>query len=179
MSPIALWITGLPGSGKSTLAEGIKEIHPHFIILRMDELRKIVTPEPTYSEGERDLVYRCLVYTAYALVKHGHSVIIDATGNLKRWRELARRLIGRYGEIYLKCPLDLCVSRERKRAESHGAPRDIYAKSGAGAPVPGVSAPYEEPFNPELLIETDQTSISEAVRLTEGIIKKLEAKEAP
>ncbi|HDY70131.1 MAG TPA: adenylyl-sulfate kinase, partial [Nitrospirae bacterium] len=44
-----VWITGLPGSGKSSIAEALKGRHPGFVILRMDEMRKIVTPEPTYN----------------------------------------------------------------------------------------------------------------------------------
>jgi adenylylsulfate kinase len=175
MIPIALWLTGLPGSGKSTIAEEIKKRHPDFIVLRMDYLRKVVTPEPTYSEEERDMVYRCLVYTAAALVENGHNVIIDATGNLRKWRDLARQLIPKYGEVYLKCPVELCMTRERERLETHGAPREIYRKGQAGWPVPGISAPYEEPLNPELLIEADRTFPPEAVQKVEGLISRLQS----
>ena len=173
MNSIALWITGLPGSGKSTLADGVKDLHPDFIMLRMDALRKIVTPQPTYSDSERDIVYRCLVYTASILTEHGHSVMIDATGHLKKWRDLARQSIPRYAEIYLKCPIELCIERERRRSETHGAPREIYQKGEAGWPVPGISIPYEEPLHPELLIASDRTSIAEAVEMIEGLIKRL------
>ena len=69
MSGIAVWITGLPGSGKSTVADEMKKSNPAFIILRMDELRKIVTPDPTYSESERDMVYRSLVYLSIKLTE--------------------------------------------------------------------------------------------------------------
>ncbi len=175
MIPIAIWITGIPGSGKSTIAEEIKKRHPDFVLLRMDDLRKIVTPEPTYSDEERDMVYRCLVYAASALVENGHSVIIDATGNLRKWRDLARRLIRKYGEVYLKCPVDVCMRRERERLQSRGAPRDIYRKGETGWPVPGISAPYEEPLNPELLIEADRTFLPEEVRKVEGLIGELQA----
>ncbi len=174
MNAIALWITGLPGSGKSTVAEEIKRLHPDFVILRMDELRKIVTPEPTYSDEERDIVYRCIVYAAWTLVQHGRSVVIDATGNLRKWRDLARRLIRRYGEVYLKCPIELCAQRERQRADTHGAPKDIYEKGAAGWPVPGVSAPYEEPVSPELSIDVNKTSVSDSVQMIEDVIRKLQ-----
>lgn len=172
MNAIAIWITGLPGSGKSTIAEGIKELHPDFIVLRMDELRKMVTPEPTYSDAERDIVYRCLVYVARMLVENGHSVIIDATGNLRKWRGLARNLIPQYIEVYLKCPLEICRIRESQRDETRGAPKRIYQKAAAGWPVPGISSPYEEPANPELFIETDKFSVNETVQLIDALLKR-------
>jgi len=174
MNSFALWITGLPGSGKSTIADEVKNLHPDFIMLRMDALRKIVTPEPTYSDSERDIVYRCLVYTASVLTEHGHSVIIDATGNLRKWRDIARQIIPRYAEIYLKCPVESCIERERHRAETRGAPREIYQKGEAGWPVPGISVPYEEPPHPELLIATDRTSVTEAVEMIEGLMRRLQ-----
>lgn len=163
MKGLVLWITGLPGSGKSTVADGIKERFPDFVILRMDELRKIVTPEPSYSESERDMVYRAIVYTAKTISELGHNVIIDATGNRRRWRDIARHLITRFAEIYLKCPIKTCTERETSRKKTHDAPKDIYKKGRAGWPVPGLQVPYEEPLNPELTIETDTASIEEAV----------------
>ncbi|MEK6582575.1 MAG: adenylyl-sulfate kinase [Nitrospirota bacterium] len=169
MKGIALWITGLPGSGKSTLADEIKKAYPGFIVLRMDEFRKIVTPKPAYSDEERDIVYRALVYLAKIMTENGHDVIIDATGNLRKWRTLARRLIQKYGEIYLKCPLEVCVKREKNRIVTRKAPKGIYKKGAKGWPVPGINVPYEEPKMPELVIETDKVS----VRQSKGIIKKL------
>jgi len=170
---MTLWITGLPGSGKSTLADKLRKGHPSFVLLRMDELRKVVTPEPTYSDAERDIVYRALVYLAGMLTELGHDVIIDATGNLRKWRELARKFIPRYGEIYLKCPVDLCVQREMKRKDTREAPRDIYKKGGKGWPVPGMSVPYEEPVRPELTIETESTSPEKAVLMIGELIGSL------
>ncbi|MCL5023723.1 MAG: adenylyl-sulfate kinase [Nitrospirae bacterium] len=174
MTPLAIWLTGIPGSGKSTLAEEIGRRHPDFVVLRMDEFRKILTPEPTYSEEERDMAYRCIVYTAACLVENGHSVLIDATGHLRKWRDLARQLIPKYGEVYLRCPIELCMQRERERSETHGAPKEIYKKGEAGWPVPGISAPYEAPLNPELLIEADRTFIPEAVQRIEELIAQLQ-----
>jgi adenylylsulfate kinase len=172
MSVIALWITGLPGSGKSTIADAVKELQPDFTVLRMDELRKIITPEPTYSDSEREIVYRCLIYIAKKITEMKHNVIIDATGNKKKWREAARELIPGYAEIYLKCSIEECMNRERQRQKAHGAPKDIYDKGQVGWPVPGVNAPYEEPTNPEVLIDTSRNSINETVRLICDFLKQ-------
>jgi adenylylsulfate kinase len=173
MKGLALWITGLPGSGKSTLADGIKKLYPKFILLRMDEFRKVVTPAPTYSDFERDIVYRSLVYLAKIMTEQGHNVIIDATGNLRIWRTLARRLIPKYAEIYLKCPLEVAMKRERKRAYTHKAPKGIYKKGAKGWPVPGMNVPYEEPKKPELMIETDSLSVAESVKSIRELIMRL------
>ena len=162
MGGLAIWITGLPGSGKSTIADELRKRHPEFMILRMDDIRKIVTPEPSYSEEERDIVYRCLVFVAQELTGLGHGVIIDATGNLRKWRELARDLIPGYIEVYLKCSLETCRERETRRHDTHGAPKDIYAKGEKGWPVPGVNAPYEEPLSPEIVIDIEAVSVEDA-----------------
>ena len=153
-----IWITGLPGSGKSTIALTLKKSIPECVILNMDSLRKIVTPAPDYSETERDLVYRSIVFTAQKLYELGHKVIIDATGNRRIWREKAKEVISNFYEIYLKAPLEVCIHREASRVDTHSAPRDIYCKGKMGAPVPGLTATYEEPLNPSLVFDTSTLS---------------------
>ncbi len=167
---MVIWITGLPGSGKSTIAEAFIKKHPEFIVLRIDELRRIVTPEPTYSDDEREYVYRALVFTAKKLQDAGLDVIIDATANMRRWRELARQVTENFKEVYLRCEIDTCIRREMERKTRHHAPADIYKKAKEGWPVPGVNVPYEEPLNPELTIDTGNTSVDEAVKLIESLI---------
>ncbi len=173
MGNVVIWITGLPGSGKSTVADGLVKDFPDFVVLRMDKLREIMTPEPSYADSERDMVYRAIVYMAKTLFELGHNVIIDATGNMRKWRELARQLIPGFAEIYLKCSLDICAGREASRKDSRGAPRDIYKKGDAGWPVPGLHAPYEEPLNPELVLDTDRMSLEEALPLTRNFVTGL------
>ncbi len=173
MLGLAIWITGLPGSGKSTISDKIKDIYPNFIILRMDEFRKIVTPQPTYSDSEREIVYRAFVYVAKILTELGYDVILDATGNMRRWRELARSLIPRFIEIYLKCPLDVCIERERLRKETHEAPKEIYKKGEKGWPVPGVVVPYEEPLNAEITIDTEEFSLNETLEIIKRELSRL------
>jgi adenylylsulfate kinase len=154
----AIWITGLPGSGKSVLARATAaELHAKgeaVVVLELDEIRGVITPSPTYSDIERDVVYRALVYMAASLTEAGTPVIIDATAHRREWRELARRLIPRFAEVQLVCPLEECQKRERQR--THGnAPPAIYAGGGRpGAHVPGVDVPYETSFHPELTIDT-------------------------
>ncbi len=163
-----IWITGLPGSGKSTVADIAAGKAAGAVVVRMDELRKVVTPEPVYSEEERDYVYRALVYHAKSLYDLGHNVIIDATGNRRKWRQLARELVPVFYEVYLACPAALCRERESTRRNTRGAPEKIYEKGSAGWPVPGIHVPYEEPEKPELVIDTEKESPEEAA---EKIIK--------
>ncbi len=171
MGGVAVWITGLPGSGKSSVADSLKMRHPDFIILRMDEMRKIVTPRPSYSEEERDIVYRCLVFLSRQLTELGHNVIIDATGNLRKWHELARTLIPGYAEVYLKCGIEECRKREMQRHVMRGAPGEIYKKGKEGWPVPGINAPYEEPESPEIVIDAETTSVNNAADIVSNYIK--------
>jgi len=164
----AIWITGLPASGKSVLARAaaaeLRAGGDGVVVLELDEIRKIVTPSPTYSDTERDVVYHALVYMAAALTESGTPVIIDATAHRRAWRELARRLIPRFAEVQLVCPLEVCRERERQRMHDH-APREIYARAGRpGALVPGVDVPYEPALRAELTVDTRLEASSIAVR---------------
>ncbi len=176
MNGMVIWITGLPGSGKSTIADAVRERDSDFLVLRMDDLRKIVTPRPSYDEAERELVYRSLIYTAKMLSQLGHDVIIDATGNMRLWRELARQLIPLFMEVYLKCSLETCSQREKQRTETHGAPRGIYQKGMSGWPVPGVNAPYEEPLHPEVVIDAETITAADAAEIIVKCIERFRKK---
>jgi adenylylsulfate kinase len=153
-----VWITGLPGSGKSAVSEalldelGQKGIRAQ--LLSSDTLRRVVTPKPEYSIQERDMVYSALVYVAKLLTDNGVNVVIDATGNLRRYRENARQEIRRFIEAYLKCPIKVCMRREAERSETYDAPRDIYVRAmrGEASTVPGLGQPYEPPLNPEITL---------------------------
>lgn len=164
----AIWITGLPGSGKSALARAtaaeLRAGGKAVVVLELDEIRKVVTPSPTYSDTERDVVYRALVYMAGALAGLGTPVIIDATAHRRDWRDLARRHIPRFAEVQLVCPLEVCRERERQRTTGN-APRGIYARAGQpGALVPGVDRPYEPARSPELTIDTGLEAPDAATR---------------
>jgi adenylylsulfate kinase len=173
MAARVIWITGLPGSGKSVLSDAVKGLVPGLVVLRMDELRAVATPAPTYSEPERDMLYRSLVYMARLVSTLGHDVLIDATGNLRRWRELARHMVPRFAEVYLTSTPGLSRAREAARTERRSAPPDVYKKGDAGWPVPGVGAPYEEPLSPELILDPATLSVDEEARAVVSLLETL------
>jgi len=148
-----VWLTGLPSSGKSSIAKKLKNLlnenNINVEILESDELRKILTPNPTYSKEERQWFYNVLVYIAYILVKNGVNVIIDATGNKREFRDNARKKIRKFMEVYVKCPLEICIKRDRKGIYKLGF-------NGKSSTVPGLQDVYEEPLNPEVIVETDK-----------------------
>jgi adenylylsulfate kinase len=170
----AIWITGLPGSGKTTVAREVADMlkGKKLRTLQLDEIRTIVTPHPTYSEQERDIVYAFLAYAAKVLTECGVNVIIDATANRKRYRDLARQLIPRFVEVYVSCSLETCKQREAHRIAEF-TPRRIYEKSQTPeAAVPGVNVPYETTKNPELTIESERVAPKEAAEIIAQEIKR-------
>ncbi len=162
----AIWITGVPGSGKSTLARAVAErlavVGQPAMVLELDRMRHFVTPTPTYSDAERDVVYRALVWLAATLAETGIPVVIDATAHWRAWRDLARAVIPRFAEVQLTCPLEVAVEREASRAPG-AASSGIYARAGSsGARVPGVDVPYEFSVSPELAIDTSSETVEHA-----------------
>jgi adenylylsulfate kinase len=175
----AIWITGLPGSGKSALARAAAErLRARGVpvkILELDAIRKIVTPLPTYSDGEREALYRLLAFMAATLTEAGIPVIVDATAHRRRWRELAREMSPRFAEVQLECPLAVCRQREALRAPGN-APAAIYARAGtAGATVPGVDREYERAAAPELTIDTTSDSVASSAEKIAALADTLAA----
>ena len=157
----AIWLTGLPASGKSTLAAALAEelarLGVSAQILDSDEMRRVLTPQPTYSREERDWFYGVMVYIGRLLVENGVNVIFAATANRRRHRAEARRAIDKFMEVYVRCPLETCMARDRK---------GIYAKALAGqaSTVPGLQDPYEPPESPEVVVEADRQSPQECAQ---------------
>jgi adenylylsulfate kinase len=175
MNGWTVWITGLPGSGKTyrakALIEKLRQRNIKVEYLRMDEIRKILTPERKYTEEERNHAYRALILIAKFLTDNGINVVMDATGHKKVWRELARELIPNFAEVYVKCPLEICIERESRRKDNLLV-SNLYKKSmnrmktgkkvDAVGEMIGIDIPYEEPEKPELIINSDKLSIKES-----------------
>lgn len=149
----AVWITGLPASGKSTIAAKlIAQLSDRGVdvaLLESDELRKIFTPHPRYDPEERDMFYRQMVYVGALLTQHGVPVIFDATANRRAYRDWARQQIPKFVEVYVECPLVICMARD---------PKGIYrrAREREAETVPGLQTPYEVPEKPEVVLHGDR-----------------------
>ena len=174
-----VWITGLPGSGKSSIAwallNALKKLGIHAQIVSSDMLRRVITPAPKYTEEERDIVYGAIVFVARLLTENGVNVIIDATGNRRKYREHARKEIPRFMEAYVRCPLTVCIQREAKRRKRYHAPKDIYRKAftGESTTVPGIGVPYEEPIQPEIIVDSEKLDPNQcAQKILEALTKR-------
>jgi adenylylsulfate kinase len=165
-----VWVTGLPGSGKSVISQTVLELLNlkgiNAQILSSDTLRKVLTPNPVYSLEERDRVYEMLSYIAALLSRNGVNVIVDATANLRRYRDRLRGQVPKFIEVYVECPIEECMKREANRKERFNAPQAIYAKAlkGTSQTVPGVGQPYEAPLNPEVTVHNFQSSPKQAAQ---------------
>jgi len=168
-SGMAIWLTGLPASGKTTLAEGLARPlreHGHAVqILDSDQMRSVLTPDPTYTIEERDWFYQTVAFIAHLLTQNGVTVLIAATANRRRFRDYARQRIERFAEVYVRCSLETCMERDEK---------GIYEKALAGqtTTVPGLQATYEPPTDAIAVVDTERLSPQEGVR---QILKSLEA----
>jgi adenylylsulfate kinase len=160
-----VWFTGLPGSGKSTVAKlVVGKAAGSMILVSMDSIRKKMFPNPTYSDQERDAAYRSFVLIASFLSKSGASVILDGTGHKLVWRKFARRECPKFVEVYLRCPIEICIERESRRTSNNAVRRKLYASAlarlkkgkrmkGLGK-MPGVDERFEESANAEIVLDS-------------------------
>ncbi len=153
MAPFALWLTGLPASGKSSI---VARLLPKLAsmdltaeVLESDVVRRILTPEASYSKEERDLFYRALGFMGSRLLAHGVNVIIDATASRRAYREFARTLMPDLLEVSVECPIQICMERDKKGTYRRGL-------QGESSTVPGLQEPYEAPLSPDLIIRTTE-----------------------
>ncbi|MGB4780513.1 adenylyl-sulfate kinase [Candidatus Methylomirabilis sp.] len=163
-----VWFTGLPSSGKSTLAGLLAQEIPlrglPVEILDGDEVRQRLTKGLGFSKEDRDENIRRIAFVAKLLSRNNVCAITAAISPYRSARDEAREEIGRFVEVYVRCPLETCVTRDVK---------GLYRRALAGeiSNFTGISDPYEEPLNPEVVVETGQESTEASLRT---IMTKLE-----
>jgi adenylyl-sulfate kinase len=154
-----LWFTGLSGSGKTTLAKLLQE-ELRARGLRVERLdgdivRKDLTRDLGFSKEDRDENIRRVTFVAKLLTRNGVTVLASFISPYRAVRARSREEIGDFVEVYCKCPLEVLVERDVK---------GLYSKALRGEieNFTGISDPYEEPLNPEVVVETDKAPPQES-----------------
>jgi adenylylsulfate kinase len=168
-----LWFTGLSGSGKSTLANTVdKKLFERGIrsyVMDGDNIRHGLNKDLSFSNEDRKENIRRIGEVAKLFVDSGQIVLTTFISPFCEDREMVKNLFsnGEFFEIYVKCPLNVCEFRD---------PKGLYSKARKGEiqDFTGISSPYEEPENPDLLIETNLLTIEESA---EKLISFLQEKE--
>jgi adenylylsulfate kinase len=139
------------------LAEELERRDMPVQVLDSDKVRKILTPEPTYSAGEREWFYETLAYIGKLLVQNGVNTIIAATAHRLEYRQRARAYLPKFIEVYVRCSIDTCMERDQK---------GVYKKAlgSKDMHLPGVQELYEEPEAPALIVDTEENSPLEGVQ---------------
>lgn len=165
-----MWFTGLSGAGKSTIAERLapilRERGLKVETLDGDIVRTNLSKGLGFSKEDRDTNILRIGFVAHLLSRNGVAVLSSAISPYRDIRNQVRQQIGDFVEVYVKCPLEELVRRDVK---------GLYEKALRGE-IPnftGVSDPYEEPFDPEVVVETDRESVEES---TTKVLAALEAR---
>jgi adenylylsulfate kinase len=129
-----------------------------------DIVRKSLTRDLGFSRQDRDENIRRVTFVAKLLTRNGVAVLTSFISPYREIRAEARREIRDFIEVYVKCPLEVCMQRDVK---------GMFKKaiSGEIKEFTGISDPYEEPLNPEILLQTDRETLEESVNI---VLRRLE-----
>ena len=163
-----VWFTGLSGAGKSTIAEMLyHELQARGLkteILDGDMVRQNLSKGLGFSKEDRDTNIRRIGFVADLLTRNGVATICCPISPYREIRDEMRALIGDFVEVYVHATIDE-LARNRD-------PKGLYKKALAGEikEFTGVSDPYEEPLNPELMLDT---MVEEPMDSLQNVLKKL------
>ncbi len=166
---VTLWFTGLPCSGKSAVADEAAKIlnEKGLKVERLDGdiVRQDLTRDLGFSKQDRDENIRRITFVAKLLTRNGVIVLTSFVSPYKKARERARKEIGNFIEAYVKCPVEVCMKRDVK---------GMYKKAIKGEikEFTGISDPYEEPENPDLLIDSDNETPEESTQKVIDMLKE-------
>jgi sulfate adenylyltransferase len=161
---LAIFFTGLSGSGKSTIARGLAEALTErgdrtVSLLDGDHVRQLLSAGLSFSRADRDLNIARIGYVAAEVARHGGIAICAPIAPYAAARAVARKLVTEVGDfllVYVSTPVEVCEARDRK---------GLYAKARAGLikGFTGVSDPYEEPRDADLVLDTSAMTRDQAV----------------
>lgn len=173
---LVIWLTGLSASGKSTIATGLEQrlFADGLSVARLDgdNVRHGLCGDLGFSHDDRTENIRRVAEVAALLHELGHVAICAFISPYRRDREFARGLVprDRFIEVYVKCDLAVCERRD---------PKGLYKRAHAGE-IPGftgVDDAYEEPRDPELVVDTTSTDAAHAVQAVyETVVARLGAR---
>ena len=155
-----LWFTGLSGAGKTTISKLVEaELHKRrnrLEILDGDVVRENLSKGLGFSKEDRDTNIRRIAFVADLLSRNGVPVITAAISPYREIRDEARETMGdRFIEVFVKASVEVCAERDVK---------GLYEKAFKGEikEFTGVSDPYEEPLNPEIVLDTENETPEES-----------------
>ncbi|AQT66880.1 putative bifunctional SAT/APS kinase [Anaerohalosphaera lusitana] len=170
---LVIWLTGLSGSGKSTLADRLYEVLnkklPRVEKLDGDVIRSYF-PSTGFTKAARDEHIKRVGFIASLLEKHGVTVIASFISPYSDTRKLVRNMCGNFLEVHVKASIEECERRDVK---------GLYKKVRAGeiTNFTGIDDPYEEPVNPEVVVDTEKLTVEEAAeKILQAISLSCEAK---
>jgi sulfate adenylyltransferase len=166
-----LFLTGLSGSGKSTIARNLADVLAErgdrkVTLLDGDLVRQLLSSGLTFSRADRDLNIVRIGFVAAEVARHGGIAICAPIAPYADARARVRKMVSEVGDflmIHVATPLEVCEARDRK---------GLYAKARAGLidQFTGISDPYEEPQDADLVIDTSTTTREQA---TEAVLRLL------
>lgn len=162
-APFLLWFTGLSGSGKSTIANRVEQLlHEkgvHTYILDGDNIRNGLNKDLSFKPKDREENIRRIAEVSNLMIDAGLVILAAFISPYEKDREKVRKTVGARNmiEIYINTSLKECEHRDVK---------GLYKKARQGEikNMTGISAPYEEPKNPEIEIKTEELSVENAAK---------------
>jgi len=167
-----IWLTGLPCSGKSTIAKNlefalIQAGHNNLTMLDGDTFRSIYSKDLGFSPEDRAENIRRARVVALKEEKECNIVIASFVSPYRKMRDQIRSQAEKFIEVYVKADLEVCMDRDIK---------GMYRKAILGElkEFTGYSAPYEEPYIPEVECKTDYETIDQSVQKILNYITEME-----
>lgn len=162
-----IWLMGISGAGKTTIGKKLEENYKKqgkkCYLLDGDEVRDLFDRDLGYTNKDREANVKRIILGAYLLDKNDIIGIICNISPLEHLRQLARKKIAGYNEIYLKKDLQTSIKNDVK---------GMYRENMGKTEIVGVEAAFDEPETPDLVLEVDKMTIEETYDAVRNYIAK-------